>query len=69
MKITLTHNGMKVEFFSNEEGVENFIEKVLNNYKYLNPKKILDIKIENKQIIIYEYCTIYKEMFLVETEI
>jgi hypothetical protein len=64
----VTHNGMTVKFLKDEEEVKRYIQEVITKYNYLRPIKIIDelIKEENYQIIIYEYSTMYKEMFLIQ---
>lgn len=60
---------MKIEFLKKEDEVNNYINSVLDNYKDLHPEKIVDVKIDdNTRVIIYKYYTLYKEMFLIETE-
>lgn len=68
-RLTVTHNGMKIEFLKEEKEVNNYINSVLNNYRDLRPKKIVDVKIDdNTRVVIYMYYTLYKEMFLIEAE-
>lgn len=73
-KITLVHNGYKVDFFDSMEEVEKEIENRLEQYKELNPKlKIKDTgKYTNRygeeldcELKVYFYYTLYSEMFLI----
>ena len=70
------HNGYNVEFFSTAEEVENFIANTLKEYEHLGPKEIYrsygsDNQAEGitnkiKSVIVYQYRTLYTEMFLIE---
>lgn len=63
---TVTHNGMKVEFFSNGSDVLSYIANILGRYQNLNPQLIIDAQVGDNLIIVYQYKTMYKEMFLIE---
>ena len=66
-RVTITHNGMKVEFFENGMKAVEYINKVIEEYQNLRPEKIVDYTINSETVIIvYQYYTLYKEMFLVE---
>lgn len=73
-KLTLVHNGYKVDFFDTMEEVEKEIEKRMEEYKHLNPElRIEDTgKYTNRfgqeldcELKVYFYYTLYSEMFLI----
>ena len=67
--ITVTHNGMHVEFFNNDSEVLDFISKTISHNANLKPQLVVDNNINGDMIlIVYQYSTIYKEMFLIEIE-
>ena len=66
---TVTHNGVKIEFFKNGIEVLDYISKSISAYEHLNPQLTIDLFVNaNTLFVVYEYRTIYKEMFLVEIE-
>lgn len=73
----LTHNGYTVEFFDTPEECEKYIANVLEQNKNLNPKEIFrhygsntepgEVSKETiKTVIIYQYYTLYTEVFMIE---
>ena len=66
-RVTITHNGMKVKFFENGMKAVEYINKAIEKHQNLRPEKIVDYTINSETaIIVYQYYTLYKEMFLVE---
>lgn len=68
MSLKLVHNGYKIQFYNTQQEVDEYIQNVLNNYKELNPKKVLDIKTDDYDIISYRYHTLYEETFIIYKE-
>lgn len=65
----VTHNGMKVDFCHNGCEVLSLISERLQAYKHLSLRLIVDTYVgDNFIVIIYEYSTMYKEMFLIQLE-
>lgn len=72
----LTHNGYKVEFLDTIEQVEQYMTDVLEEHKHLSPKEIYrgysadnqakDKKDSIKSVIIWQYRTMYTEVFMIE---
>ncbi len=74
----VTHNGYKVEHFNTADEVEGYITGVLEKHKDLSPKEIYrgyaaDNQAENesrsgdiKSVIIWQYYTLYTEVFMIE---
>ena len=78
-RYTVTRNGYDVKFFSNFDEVEAFIFGVLEEHKNLNPKEIFRhygsdttdgevCKDTIKSVIIFQYYTMYTEVFMIEEE-
>ena len=73
----LTHNGYTVKFFDTPEECEKYIADVLAEYQHLKPKEIFrhygsntepgEVTKETiKTVIIYQYYTLYTEVFMIE---
>lgn len=73
----VTHNGYEVEFFDTADEVEKYIADTLVPHKDLNPKEIFrhygsntepgEVSKETiKTVIIYQYYTLYTEVFMIE---
>jgi len=74
------HNATKMEFFDSYSEVEGYIAKVLEEYKSLTPKEIYrgygtDNKAPDetyggrgtiKSVVIWQYRTLYTEVFMIE---
>ena len=60
--VRVNHNGYEVEFKDIEE-LDAFIESKL--VKDLNPKKVFESQRRNIFVIVYEYYTLYQEVFVV----
>lgn len=70
-KYRVTYNGYTVEFFDNMEMVEDWITDKLHDdlaVKLLSRQKIsVNTPEKSAEIRIYQYYTLYSEMFLIET--
>lgn len=71
--IKCIHNGMDVRIFDTMEDVNSYINSVISKYARLDPRKIMDRKLQTKgkgfnttQIIRYRYNTLYEEIFVLE---
>lgn len=68
----ITHNGYKINYFDTREEIDNYISSVLKEYSHLRPYLVSDceITIKNKKarLIVYEYYTLYCEVFMVEED-
>ena len=74
----VTHNGYKVESFQAMDEAEKYIFGVLEEHKDLNPKEIyrgyndnnhkdgIDNKDTIKSVLIFQYSTLYTEVFMIE---
>ena len=68
-RCVVTHNGMKVDFCYSGVEVLSLISERLKSYKHLSPRLIVDTYVgDNSIVIIYEYSTMYKEMFFIQFE-
>ena len=67
MKIyRLHHNGAIINFFDNLEQVARVIKEEVRKHEDLHPQKIMNCQQGNKTVVIYQYWTLYTEMFLIE---
>ena len=66
----IVHNGYKINYVHTMEEVEEYINKVLDGYRHLNPVKVMDRKFKSgsnvTRIVRYIYDTIYEEDFLID---
>lgn len=75
----VTYNGYTIEHFDTADQVEAYINKTLEPYKHLEPREIYrsygdDNKATGKahtdniikSVIIFQYRTIYTEVFMIE---
>lgn len=79
MEYILTHNGYNREYFNSIDEVENYIADVLEKHRELKPEEIyrgygIDNKADNmkdtiKSVIIWQYRTLYTEVFMIEERI
>lgn len=80
----VTHNGMDINNFGNLEQVNSYIQGVLANHSNLRPELVFSRKekrnprapktqstfgVLSVTIIIYQYYTLYQEVFYVEESI
>lgn len=56
----VTHNGMTVKFFDTRREQQEYIQNSL--CRDLNPRLV----VETSEIIVYQYSTLYSEMFYIE---
>lgn len=61
-QVRVNYNGYQVEFI-NENDVDRFIKSKLR--KDLKPKKIFESYSHNKWVVVYEYYTLYQEVFVI----
>lgn len=66
MYYRVTHNGYDFKFCDTEEEVEQYIKDNLD--KEVAHTKIYDEVQAKRRIVIYEYYTLYTEMFLITEE-
>ncbi|MDL2206555.1 hypothetical protein LJC33_06585 [Eubacteriales bacterium OttesenSCG-928-N13] len=81
MKYRVTHNGYTVNFFETVDDVEAYMKSTLDEYRELDPREIYrsygadnqaDEKrqrgdnITIKSVIIWQYKTLYTEVFMIE---
>lgn len=70
MDYKIVHNGYKIVYVNSTQKVEQYIDDVINTYKHLNPKKILDRTLKSGsrkiRIVRYQYNTLYEEDFIIE---
>ena len=66
MYYRVTHNGYDFKFCDTEEEVEQYIKDCLD--KKVAHTKIYDEVQAKRRIVIYEYYTLYTEMFLITEE-
>ena len=74
----LTYNGMTVKFIDTLDECRKIISDKINSNAHLKPRLVYDgtVKIKkyntglkrNTMIVIYEYYTCYKEIFIIEEE-
>ena len=68
--IRLTHNGMTVKFFNNETVALSYmqeqIEKGLNSKLLVEQTETDENGVIIRKVIVYQYRTLYSEMFLLE---
>ena len=62
----LHHNGKMINFFDSLEQVAQTIKEEIKKHEDLHPKKIMNVQEENRTVIIYQYWTLYTEMFMIE---
>ena len=62
----LHHNGNVVNFFDSLDETCKAIRDVLDQHRDLTPEKIFNVQQGNKSVIIFQYWTLYTEMFLIE---
>ena len=62
----LHHNGTIINFFDSLAQVAQAIKEEIRRHEDLHPKKIMNFQQGNKTVIIYQYWTLYTEMFLIE---
>ena len=62
----LHHNGNVVNFFDSLDKTCKAIRDVLDQHRDLKPEKIFNVQQGNKSVIIFQYWTLYTEMFLIE---
>lgn len=70
VKFKVTYNGYKIEFFDNQEEVDSFISSIIKEYQYLRPFVACDSEIiiigKKARLLVYEYYTLYREVFIIE---
>ena len=68
--IRLTHNGMTVKFFETEVDANKYMqesrEKSLNSKLLVENTEVDDEQEPVRKVVIYQYNTLYSEMFLLE---
>ena len=62
----LHHNGHSVTFYKDLQEVGTAIRDVIDRHRDLKPEKIMNFQQGNFTVVIYQYWTLYTEMFLVE---
>ena len=62
----LHHNGTMINFFDSINAVAQAIKEELRQHEDLHPQQIMNVQQENKTVLIYQYWTLYTEMFLIE---
>ena len=62
----LHHNGAIINFFDSLEQVARVIKDEVRKHEDLHPQKIMNFQQGNKTVVIYQYWTLYTEMFMIE---
>lgn len=74
MGFRLTHNGMDIKFFDTIKDCMDYVRELIYSHKDLNPTLVLDKTVKLKyngtskesRILVYEYYTLYREVFMIE---
>lgn len=65
--IKVIHNGYDAKFFDTEQEAQRFLDSRVDTYKDLNPRcicnKVITTTEGKEQLIIYQYYTLYREVF------
>ena len=67
----VVHNGYKITYCESMQEVENLMTSVIEQYRKLNPSKIMDrtLKLSGDKrvrIVRFQYTTLYEEDFIIE---
>ena len=63
--LKIVHNGYDISYVSSQVEVDTYINTILSKYPDLTPRKIIDDKTKNYRLIVYEYRTLYQEVFMI----
>lgn len=66
VKSYIYRNGYTTEFICEYDKALQLIEEKINKYNHLNPQVVLKNRVDNLEVIIYQYETLYQEMFTIE---
>ena len=63
--IEVVYNGYSTVKYIPEAELDNFIKSVINEHIDLKPRKIFDCRRKDVRVIVYQYRTLYQEVFVV----